>query len=617
MHSSLICGSCRGEIVVSQLYEYADRNKSVPWTAIFRCNCASYPMVWGILCLQKSRVSRRTILFLRQGQYARAALCLVQTNNRLHLFFSLFFFSTSVDRLARMFGYQHFYDLLGFKSVLRLLKSFSFPASWVWYLANRHRLPSYHLSTAAITLASKPRARIVDIGCGVGQIFPVIYHQNASAKTYGIDKSFINLLLARAFFVLPKTLLICADADRGFPFKNESLDVVLVSDSFHYFKHKNNFIRELARVTSPKGEIAIIHTLNNPASKIAEQGITPMKIGHMLKSSGFNSRSIISNNTFWALLKNELPVNLRHSDPQSILRHCYAYSVVAAKQPFPKALELQSKGMIRLKQNQLVYTNDPLLKDPDLLRAIINNFDNFIFLSPHLDDAVLSCGMLLHQLSRCHKKISVITIFTQADPQITTAFTKRFVAKCGYVRAKSLFNQRKREDQMAMSLLKANCIHLGFKDAAWRTNKLSSKPLYPGRHRLFSGKPRLQDNILAFQVTRALEIYKSRWHQAGALLFAPLGIGGHVDHVITQKIAAGFKLPVFYWEDFPYNLNLVNREQFLVQHHRFKQLFSLNREILTKRRLVGLYKSQLPSLFPEGIIPYWAEKYYQESRGDN
>ena len=110
-----------------------------------------------------------------------------------------------------------------------------------------------------------------------------------------------------------------------------------------------------------------------------------------------------------------------------------------------------------------------------------------LFFSPHLDDAVLSCGGLIGQLANQKKKVLVVTIFTAGQElapmsQDATQFTRQSKAK----NATTLFRTRKSEDRKALSLLDADFLHLEYIDALWRTTQNSQ--LYPSFEHIFSGK---------------------------------------------------------------------------------------------------------------------------------
>lgn len=90
------------------------------------------------------------------------------------------------------------------------------------------------------------------------------------------------------------------------------------------------------------------------------------------------------------------------------------------------------------------------------------NLGRVLAISPHLDDAVFSCGALLEQ---CRSPI-VLTIFAgePADGDKLTSWD----ASCGFTSASQAMSVRRHEDIRALSILHAHAIHLGFLDAQYR-----------------------------------------------------------------------------------------------------------------------------------------------------
>lgn len=87
--------------------------------------------------------------------------------------------------------------------------------------------------------------------------------------------------------------------------------------------------------------------------------------------------------------------------------------------------------------------------------------DPALIVSPHLDDAVLSCGQLLAD----REHITVCTVFagTPDDPATSTEYDH----SCGFRNAGSAVALRRAEDVSALGLLKAKFVHLDFLDSQY------------------------------------------------------------------------------------------------------------------------------------------------------
>src|SRR4051812_22907832 len=87
-----------------------------------------------------------------------------------------------------------------------------------------------------------------------------------------------------------------------------------------------------------------------------------------------------------------------------------------------------------------------------------------LFVSPHLDDAVLSAGALIAELAQ-HQPVLVVTVFTEASVGPHGRAARSFLAACPIADAAELFAERRREDVDALRRLRARALHLGRTDA--------------------------------------------------------------------------------------------------------------------------------------------------------
>lgn len=235
----------------------------------------------------------------------------------------------------------------------------------------------------------------------------------------------------------------------------------------------------------------------------------------------------------------------------------------------------------------------------------LEKYSTYIFLSPHLDDAILSCGNLIARLSSKGKKIIVITVFTGtskvASPQATD-----FVKICGYTNAKKLFQIRKLEDINACKILGTHYVHLKYIDAAWRC--FDNKPIYTSTEKQYSGKVSYRDSLLTNKIKREIDRLIVRYNNP--VLFAPLGVGNHVDHLIVNKVAKKISIDKFFWEDFPYNRHGKNIIKFWISNKDYNFAFLSDNTFNHKKiKAVKQYKTQIKSIL-YGKLVFKREKYY-------
>lgn len=141
-----------------------------------------------------------------------------------------------------------------------------------------------------------------------------------------------------------------------------------------------------------------------------------------------------------------------------------------------------------------------------------------LVLSPHLDDAVFSCGALISALSS-HEPITVITCFTQsvADPQ---GFALECQRDKGLADDVDYMALRRAEDSDAMRLLGADYIWYELPEAPHRGYH-SAADLFGGIHP--------DDTYVAGPLVQRISETLSR--TGAEALYYPLGAGNHVDHL--------------------------------------------------------------------------------------
>lgn len=235
-----------------------------------------------------------------------------------------------------------------------------------------------------------------------------------------------------------------------------------------------------------------------------------------------------------------------------------------------------------------------------------------VVLSPHLDDAVLSCGALMaHAVERT--EVLVVTFFTAAGSPPYTFSGRQYLRHAGQRDAERLYRERRAEDREVLEGLGVDWLHLGLVDGLFRRKprpageRLSWVPrvlpeathVYP-TYRLHIVRGRISPYD-ASTLACARAFLKELASRPGTVLLAPLGVGGHVDHVLVRTAAALSGEPVVYYSDFPYNQRHRPDPGFLRRNALVPVTWS--RELATKVTLVRAYRSQANALFPGGHIP--------------
>ncbi len=164
-----------------------------------------------------------------------------------------------------------------------------------------------------------------------------------------------------------------------------------------------------------------------------------------------------------------------------------------------------------------------------------------LFLSPHLDDAVFSCGGLLAQLGDRGWRTVLATAFT-ATVQPPTGFALACQLDKGLGPDVDYMALRRDEDRDAAAIL-------GVSDLRWLDLPEAPHRGYAAAPELF-GAIRDGDEIwrlLAGRIAGLLGELRPDW------VLAPQGLGGHVDHLQTiRAVQESGAEHVAYYRDAPY-----------------------------------------------------------------
>jgi len=191
---------------------------------------------------------------------------------------------------------------------------------------------------------------------------------------------------------------------------------------------------------------------------------------------------------------------------------------------------------------------------------------HWIYLSPHLDDCVLSVGGLIWQQVQAGERVEIWTICAgDPPPPPYSPFAEELHARWG-TDGREASAVRRREDLAACRELGAGARHSPLPDCIYRRLPGSNSPLIAERDDLFRPYPPAEH-------ARSLEI--AAWVRAalppgaafhdipalnggiealppGACLVSPMALGGHVDHQLVRAAAETLGRPLWLYADYPY-----------------------------------------------------------------
>ena len=187
-----------------------------------------------------------------------------------------------------------------------------------------------------------------------------------------------------------------------------------------------------------------------------------------------------------------------------------------------------------------------------------------VYVSPHMDDAIYSCGGQIALERAAGKRVLIVTVFgdglsslarprARFDTEPAPGSPDLRSRAQGRASTKDLFldtEQRKREERAAVERLDVDHLWLNYPDLLARPKRVGALMRY--------GLPfvALPPDALQAQIYAALAALSERFLAGDGTLFFPLGVGAHPDHRIVhavgQAFAANSRERVVFYEDIPY-----------------------------------------------------------------
>ncbi|MBZ0298114.1 MAG: PIG-L family deacetylase [Anaerolineae bacterium] len=224
----------------------------------------------------------------------------------------------------------------------------------------------------------------------------------------------------------------------------------------------------------------------------------------------------------------------------------------------------------------------------------------YLFLSPHLDDAVLSCGGTIHQLTARGETVMVLTTMAGDPPEplpdtpIIADLHQRWQAGFNPVSA------RRAEDQRACGLLGAQVLHLDLGDCVYRVAHQAGKTLalYPTEESLW-GPVRPDDP--------AVMSLRSTTIPPASVVVVPLGNRHHVDHRIVRDWGLWLSqqspaLSLRFYEEYPPEIDATMELEQALTYYQDRTMQPDVRplteaDVAAKLRAVACYESQISTFW--------------------
>jgi len=220
-----------------------------------------------------------------------------------------------------------------------------------------------------------------------------------------------------------------------------------------------------------------------------------------------------------------------------------------------------------------------------------------LVLSPHLDDAVLSCGGWMAQAAGAGERVLVYNLFCAPYQGPLSAAARERHASWG--NPEDISGLRIEEDRQALAIIGAQAIYGDVRDLIYRQDA-RGEWLYNSMADIQGMRNPLDDELVSHYFDKVRDLAANESME----IYAPLGVGAHIDHLLAFDV--GVKLhqagyTVWFYEDLPYALRgdwLEARMKSITNMEPSVKLFSA--DILEKKiAALRCYRSQIAALFED------------------
>lgn len=224
----------------------------------------------------------------------------------------------------------------------------------------------------------------------------------------------------------------------------------------------------------------------------------------------------------------------------------------------------------------------------------MKSYYDSIYLSPHLDDAIMSCGGQIYQQIQTGKIVLVVTVMAGDPPNgELSCFAKSLQDR--WELATDAVAARRNEDVEACHLLGVDYLHWDIPDCIYRVNPAGGEALYASEEAIFG-----QIHTAEYDLINDLVRYMTNLPTHNRILI-PLAIGQHVDHQLVRLAAERWqnKAGLAYYEEYPYARDSAAISAALTQKGiLYPEVIPLSGQALSaKIRAAGCYRSQISTFF--------------------
>jgi LmbE family N-acetylglucosaminyl deacetylase len=230
-----------------------------------------------------------------------------------------------------------------------------------------------------------------------------------------------------------------------------------------------------------------------------------------------------------------------------------------------------------------------------------------LYLSPHADDAVLSCGAEIATLIRNGERVIIFTIMA-GDPPVN--FTPNDYTRGLHERWKlddrTVTETRRNEDQAAGKTLGAEVKFGPYADCIYRVDPKTNMPLYVSDKAIFA-TVHPNDPVKEAKRAAVIQAIFGLFNLSSTdAIHVPLAVGHHVDHQLVRDMGKAIgqwrpNNPLYFYDDYPYALQGLSVIRQAVNDLELDLTRTLRHvddsAIDAKIKAIGCYQSQISSFW--------------------
>jgi len=216
-------------------------------------------------------------------------------------------------------------------------------------------------------------------------------------------------------------------------------------------------------------------------------------------------------------------------------------------------------------------------------------------ISPHLDDAVLSCFEHIREFRLNGAEVSVINCFSRChNESIVSSVLIPYMRAANCRNPEEYEKIRKAEDAIALKKLGVDNQYLDFIDAAFRGE--NGTPEYNSMSSFFKGPVRQFEIEVAESLAGAFDTIGEF-----DIALVPMAVGNHIDHVLCRLAAERCKRfgRLAYYADMPYAMRPWKWRSLDIKLV-FTSRVSMRLPSALKHQAIGCYQSQSRFVMPCG-----------------